>query len=212
MTYPVEDSIFGPIFSGEVLTQATLVTLKEWFPTYIHEIELQRGWTPKQIPPPRTYVERWHFDTYPDEQLPIVVAVCPGMAEPPRTDGDGTMSGWWSLGIGVIAAANVEKNSERMAKVYGAAARAIIEQKSYLDNSWDFDGVQVLDESYQDVPDMEQSRTMRSAQVVCRIHVMNIMNRFAGPAYPDVPDPSQPGAIWPDVQEVFIDIERLEEE
>jgi len=208
----MSESIFGPIFDGSVLTRAVLNTLKAWYPTYIREIEIQRNYATGKIPSPRTYVERWKFDSYPDEQVPIVVAVCPGMAAPPTASGDGSVSGWWILGVGVIAAANTEENSERMAKIYGAAARVIMEQKSFLDDSWEFDGLNVMDESYVDIPDIEQSRTMRAAQVICQIHVANISNNLAGPAYPDPPDPDeQPGIGWPDVQTVFTDVQMKEE-
>jgi|SRR5262252_6640371 len=210
--YPPPESIFGPIFDGSVLTRAAIATLRAWYPTYIRELEIQRNYKTKQIPPPRTYVERWRFDTYPDEVLPIVVVVCPGMSEPPNHAGDGVVSGWWSLGVGVIAAANTEENSERMAKVYGACARAILEQKGYLDDSWEFAGTYVMDENYVDVPDIEQSRTMRSAQIIARVRVENIVTKGAGPAYPDPPDPdTQPGTDWPDVQSVFTDVEQMEE-
>src|SRR5262252_1941356 len=210
-TYPPPDSIFQPIFDGSVLTRAVIATLKLWYPTYIHELEIQRGYPTKQIPPPRTYVERWRFDSYPDEQIPIVVVVSPGMAEAPDYAGDGAVGGWWALGVGVIAAANTEDNSERMAKIYGAAARAILEQKSFLDDSWEFNGINVMDESYEDVPDIEQARTMRAAQVICRVRVENMMNKWAGPAYPDPPEEAQPGSNWPDVESVYVDVERLEE-
>jgi len=210
--YPPED-IFQPIFDGYLLTQAVTATLKAWYPTYIREIELQRGWPPGEIPPPRTYAERWKFDSYPDDQIPAVIVVCPGMAEPPTRDGDGVYSGWWMLGVGIIAAANTEDNSERLAKTYGAAARLILSQKQYLDNTWEFGAAEIADESYQDIPDMEQSRTMRAAQVIARVFVEGMWNKFGGPRYPVQPDPeTQPGSQWPEVEEVFIDIERMEEQ
>ena len=208
MSQMVTDTIFGPIFDGSVLTRAVLATLKAWFPTYIKEIELQRGYTPGEIPAPKTYVERWAFDSYPDDKIPAVIVVSPGMFEPPRRDGDGTVSGWWSVGVGIIAAANTEDNSERLAKVYGAGARMIMEQKGYLDESWEFNGCIVLDETYTDIPDIEQARTMRSVHVVSRVQVINMWDAFGGPAQPAAPDPvNQPGSQWPDVQTTFIDIE-----
>lgn len=203
----MSDDIFGPIFDGSLLTRAALTTLKDWFPTYLREIEFQRGLELGKIPPPRTYVERWRFDSYPDDQIPIVVAVCPGMVSPPSVDGDGTMSGWWALGVGIIAAANTEDNSERLAKIYGAGARMILSQKSYLTDDWEFNGIDILDEDYRDVPDIEQARTMRSAQVVSRVQVLSIGNKYGGPAHPYEPDPiEQPGSQWPEVEEVFVDI------
>jgi len=202
------DTIFAPIFDGSILTRAVLSTLRAWYPTYLKEIEIQRGYQTSQIPPPRTYVERWRFDTYPDEQIPIVVAVCPGMSEPPTTDAEGIMSGWWSIGVGIIAAANTEDNSERLAKIYGAAARAILSQKSFLDDTWEFDGTDIVDESYEDVPDMEQSRTMRAAQVISRVHVANITSKWAGPSHPDPPNvDTQPGSQWLDVESVFTTVQ-----
>jgi len=204
--------IFGPIFDGSLLTKAVLETLHDWFPTYIKEIELQRGWITGEIPPPRTYVERWRFDSFPDDQIPIVVAVCPGMADAPTKNGEGIFGGWWSLGVGIIAAANTEDNTERLAKVYGAAARTILSQKGFFNDTWEFADCEIIDESYEDVPDMEQSRTMRSAQIITRVRVEQLWTEYGGPAYPDAPDPdTQPGSQWPVANEVFVDIERLEE-
>jgi hypothetical protein len=207
MSYGTIDTIFQPIFDGSILTRSVLATLRKWYPTYLREIEFQRDYEQKLIPPPRTYTERWRFDTYPDEQVPIVVAVCPGMAGEASSTGDGALSGWWALGVGIIAAANSEENSERLAKIYGAGARAIIMQKSFLDDAWEYSGIDLMDETYTDVPDIEQSRTMRAAQVVFRVRVENIVNRLAGPAYPDGEDPdNQPGSEWPEVWSVFIDV------
>jgi hypothetical protein len=132
------------------------------------------------------------------------------MSQQPDSYGDDVMSGWWALGIGVIAAANTEDNSERLAKVYGAAARTIIEQKSYLDDAWEYSGTQIVSETYTDIPDIEQSRTMRAAQVICQVRVENITMKGAGPYNLDPPDPdAQPGESWTDVLAVFVDINNI---
>lgn len=187
-------------------------TLRLWYPTYIQEIEHQRGWHRGDIPSPRTYTERWQFTSYPDDQIPLVVVVSPGMAEAPVRDGEGVYSGWWIIGVGIVAAAATEDNSERLAKVYGAAARGILTQKAYLDDSWEFSGCEVMDESYDEVPDMEQARTMRSVQIVCRMYVENMYNRYGGPQHPIPPDPdSQPGSQWPEVEEAFTEVIKVEE-
>jgi hypothetical protein len=205
--------IFGPIFDGSQLTRSVIETLKLWFPTYIREIELQRGYTPGEIQPPKTYAERWVFDSYPDDKIPAVVVVCPGMAEAPHSDGDGTVNGWWALGVGIIAAASTEDNSERLAKIYGAAARLILNQKGWLDEAAEYNGIEILDETFANIPDIEQARTMRSANVIARVQVLNMWNKYGGPAIPDPPDPiNQPGSQWPEVEEVFTTIERIEEE
>lgn len=204
--------IFGPIFDGSVLTRAVLNLLEMWYPTYIQELEVQRGYTRGKIPSPKTYTERYRFDSYPDDKIPIVVAVCPGMASPPEHDGEGIYGGWWGLGVGVIAAASTEDNSERLAKIYGAAARAILTQKPWISHDWEFSGVELVDESYDDIPDIEQSRTMRAVQIITRVRVENIVNVYAGPPEPFPPDPNtQPGSQWPEVEEVFTDVRMKED-
>jgi len=213
--YPTDD-VFLSIFDGSVLTRAVLNTLKLWYPRYLREIEYQRpDLVSGKIPVPKTYVERWTFDSYPDDKIPAVIVVSPGMADQPRRDGDGTVSGWWAIGVGVIAAASTEDNSERLAKIYGAAARSILSQKGWLDESWEFNGCEILSEMYDEVPDIEQARTMRSAHVIGRVQVMNMWNTGSGPRDPGDPsDPlAMPGSQWPEANEVFIDaINRIEEE
>jgi len=209
----LEHDVYGPIFDGSLLTRAVVGTLRKWYQRYIREIEFQRpDCVVGEIPPPKTYAERWRFDSYPDDRIPAVIVVSPGMTEQPRRAGDGSVSGWWALGVGVIAAASTEDNSERLAKVYGAAARLILSQKGWLDETWEFNGCEILDETYGEVPDIEQSRTMRSAHIIARVQVMNMWNTNMGP--PDDPaDPlSMPGSQWPEANEVFIDIERKEEQ
>jgi hypothetical protein len=205
----MSESIFGPIFDGSVLTRAAIATLKTWFPTYIKEIEIQRGYRTGEIPKPKTYAERWAFDSYPDDKMPAVIVVSPGMSDPPRRDGDGTASGWWILGVGIIAAASTEDNSERLAKIYGAGARTILEQKGWLDESWEFNGCIVMDESYTEVPDIEQARTMRSVLITSRVQVLNMWNRQGGPLATLPPSDSMPGSVWPEVEEVFVKVKKI---
>lgn len=168
-------------------------------PTYLAEIQRQRG-DANPYPAPRTYVERNIFASFPDEALPLIVVISAGVIDTPVREGDGTISAWWSLGVGIVAAANTEANSERMAKIYGAAVRAILVQKPGLDGAWEYSGIELFDENYEDVPDVEQERTMRSAQLVFQVLVTNITSKFAGPAYPVEPDPGQPGSAWPTVK------------
>ncbi len=191
--------VFEPIFDGSVLTRSVIATLKNWMPTYIQEVEVQRGYTQGAIPVPRIYTERNEFTTFADDMIPMVIVISPGLAGEPHHDGEGRYSGWWGLGIGVIAAANTEENSERLAKIYGACVRAIMLQHQALDEVWEYSGVQYLDETFIDVPDPEQQRTMRSARVVMRVAVENITNKWAGPDAP-IPATPGPGDDWPTVE------------
>jgi hypothetical protein len=204
------DTIFAPIFDGTVLTDAVKATLKKWMPTYLGEIEFQRHLAKGSIPTPKWYTERNEFTTFAEDQIPLVVVISPGVIEPPTHNGEGMYTGWWGLGVGVVAAANTETNSDRLAKIYGAAVRSILLQKPGLDASWDFNGIVYVDESYDDVPDPEQERTMRAARLVFRIAINNVVTKWAGP---DEPDPEDlPGSQWPTVETAEATVTREEEE
>lgn len=186
-------SIFKHIFVAHELEVAALETLRIWMPTYLQEIETQIGPTRGLIPAPRTYTTRNEFTTFPEDQMPICVVVSPGLAGEPYAEGNGTMSGWFSLGIGVLASASTEEDTNFLSKVYAAAVRAIMLQKSDLGNVCC--GIEWADESYDDIPDESQERTIRAAQWVGRAQIDNLVTRGAGPVGP--PDPeTQPGMDW----------------
>jgi hypothetical protein len=212
MSFNPAADIFRPIFDASVLEDAVIATLRAWMPTYIQEIEFQRGWERGRIQAPRTYGSRNEFSTFPDEAMPIVVVVSPGLADAARPDGEGRYIGWWSLGVGIVARANDEENTNRIAKVYAACARAILLQKQGLDGSWAFGGVEWIDENFSDIPTAERERTIRSAQVIFRVWVDELVTRNAGPAHPAEPDPaSQPGSDWPDVETADVTVNVVEE-
>jgi hypothetical protein len=162
-------------------------------PTYLREIELQLGLADHTIPAPRTYTTRNEFTTFPEDQMPICVVVSPGLAEEPYMEGDGTMTAWWTLGVGVLASASTEEDTNFLSKMYAAAVRAIMLQKSSLGGVCI--GIEWLDESYDDIPDESQERTIRAAQWVGRAYIDGVVVRDAGPIGP--PDPeTQPGSEW----------------
>jgi hypothetical protein len=206
------NDIFRPIFDASVLEEAVIETLRAWYPTYIQEMEHQRGWTRGRIQSPRTYGTRNEFNTFQDEAMPVVIVVSPGLADPARADGDGRYVGWWSLGVGIVARANDEENTNRIAKVYAAAARAILLHKQGLDGSWAFGGVEWVDENFADIPTVEREKTIKSAQVIFRVWVDELVTKNAGPAYPVAPDPdTQPGTDWPEVETADVAVNIVEE-
>lgn len=208
----MRDDIFRPIFSADVLESAVIATLRKWMPTYLREMEVQRDLTRGRILIPRTFTTRNEFSTFPDEQMPVCVVVSPGLADAPNPDGEGRYVGWWALGVGVVARANTETNTNSLAKIYGAAVRAIIMHKQGLDDSWPFGGNEWIDETFTDIPTDERERSMRAVQVIFRVWVDELVTKNAGPAYPDDPDPdNQPGSDWPEVLTADVTVQLKEE-
>ena len=202
-------SIFQPIFAAHSLELAVMQTLRDWMPTYLREIELQQSLPEGQIPPPKTYTTRNEFTTFPEDQMPICVVISPGLSGEPYTEGNGTISGWWSLGIGVLASAATEEDTNFLSKVYAAAVRAIMVQQSSLGGMCS--SIEWVDESYDDIPTDVQERTIRAAQWIGRALIDNVVNRSAGPEVP--PDPeTQPGSTWTDIDSGSIIVQQMEEE
>lgn len=169
-------------------------TLIAWFPTYLREIELKQGLVEGKIPPPRTYTTRNEFASFPEDQMPICVVISPGLAGEPHKEGNGTYSGWFSLGVGVLASAATEEDTNFLSKVYGAAVRAIMLQKQGLGGICK--GIEWADESYNDLPDIDQTRSIRASQWIGLAYIDNIVDQYGGPN--GEPDPEeQPGSEWP---------------
>jgi hypothetical protein len=186
-------SVFERIFSAHTLELAAINTLAAWFPTYLREVELQNDLVENQIKSPRTYTTRNEFTTFPEDQMPICVVVSPGLAEPPTAEGNGKMGGWYSLGVGVLASASTEEATNFLSKLYASAIRAIMLQKSDLGGVCS--GIEWLDESFDDIPDDSQTRTIRAAQWIGIAYIDDVVTRGAGPIGPPNPE-DQPGSVW----------------
>ncbi len=205
--------IFGAIFSGDQLEDAVISTLRKWLPTYIREVELQRGLELGRIQKPRTYTSRNEFTTFPEDQLPICVVVSPGLAHPPTADGEGRYHAWYALGVAIVAAANTEDHTNKVAKMYGAAIRACLLQKPALEGDVSM-GVEWEDESYDDLPTSDKEKTLSAVQMVFRYLIDDITTRWTGPAYPFEPgDPfTNPGDEWPLVLHTDVKVVMKEDE
>lgn len=190
-------SIFNPIFVAHKLEIAVMDTLARWMPTYLAEIENQLGAEEGRIPAPRTYTTKNEFSFWPADQYPVCVVVSPGLAEAPRREGNGNYTAWWSLGVGVIASANTEEATNNLSKIYAAAVRAIMLQQQTMSPAGSppvTAGIEWLDESYDDLPDENQERTLRASMWVGMALIDSVVTSQTGPLEPD---PDQAGSEWP---------------
>lgn len=200
----MSDSIFDPISVGTDITTAVIDTLRKWMPTYLQEIELQLGRQRGLIPPPRFYTTRNRFINYPEEQLPLCVVVSPGLTEAPTKTGDGCYSGWYGLGVGFVAQARDDVTADFLAKVYAAAARAILLQNQ--DMGGGVAGTEWIDEIYDDEITGDENRTLKASYVLFRVYVENIVNALAGPISPNADPDTQPGSDWGTVETVETEV------
>ena len=202
-------SIFGPIIDANQVEEAARNTLRDWFQTYLNEFALQRSIPLDRLPYPRSFILTGDNEKEPEDQLPAIAIVSPGLADEPLQEGDGSFRSNWSLGVGIFISAIDRESTERVVRWYCAIIRAIMLQRQSLGGF--SDGVRWLDEGYDEL-EFDDERTIGAGLVEFEVEVAGVVNKRMGPAYPDPPDPDeQPGSNWPIVDEVIVDEEILEE-
>jgi hypothetical protein len=202
-------SIFDEIKTGTQLELAVIQTLATWMPTYLEEMRLQLSREDK-FPSPRTYTNRNSFEKFMEDQLPLVIVVSPGLVSRPTAEGSGRFRAKWQLGTGIIASARNQAESNDLSKVYIAAARAILLQKSSLGGV--SSGMEWVDESYDEITE-DVDRSMAAGMALFEVEMESVINRWAGPAVPNPPDPDDlPGSDWYIAEKVIVTIIRKEEQ
>lgn len=195
----VQTAVFKDILVASRLEEATINQLVKWIPTYIREVERQLEIPIGAIPYPKYYTNRNSFDIVPGEDFPKVVVISPGVQGSPRAKGDGQYMATWSLGIGVGVAAETEPIANMLAKIYGAAVRAIMVHKQSLGGiaqviTW-------VDETYDDLPITSQNQLYKAAALYFNVECENVVTKWAGPEEPD----EEPYA-YGHVEKIIIDI------
>ena len=195
-------SIFDSIMVADDLEQAVLQTLKDWFPVYIREVELQSPAAPSPrnipvdtLPLPRSYLTADQIDKEAANQLPSIVVISPGLSTraDPQQDGGGQFRAPFTIAVGVFVSADARAHTLRLVRLYTAVARAIMIQKqSFVGFAA---GSYWLDESYDDRFSFTDDQTISAGQVVFEVWVDDVVTRYAGPKAPPDPD-TQPGSDW----------------
>lgn len=200
-------SWFGPIIGGEQLEVAVKDTLKLWLPTYLAEIERQRGLDPRSLPMIRNFTFANELEKFPEDQLPVAVIISPGIGgDLPTMDGEGQYTAKFICGIAVIVSADTQTNTNRLSKMYGAAIRACLLQQPSLGGF--ASGVEWQDERFDDIPS-EDRRSLAAAQEIFHMEVSGITNERLGMAVPP-DDPYAVPAEWPEAETVQVSIDKEE--
>lgn len=202
-------STFGILTAAGPIERAVLALLEKWYPTYLREVERQWLWEDAPLATPKNYSRRNSLDIESGELIPKVVAVSPGLFEPPElgTDefGNSVYKARWQVGVGVATAATTEDKADDMVKMYAAATRGIVLQHQDLsapdlgvcDINW-------IDESYDDITTLNnQSQLFRAAQVDFGIEIESAVSRWGGPAFPS--EAEQPAI---EAEEVIVQVDR----
>jgi hypothetical protein len=190
-------SVHGRIVSGAEVERAALAVLREHVPDYLVEVERQYGREPGKLQPPRGYILASQFEKWPEDQLPVVVVISPGLAARPRRFGDGRVMAPWGLAAGVITSASSIERTRENALLYLAAVRTVIAQWESLGEFTQ--GVEWQDESYDELP-FSDTRTLFAAQALFAVTVDDVLTYGGGPGgrYPYLPPDGQTPTDPPD--------------
>lgn len=174
--------LYGPIVDGELIETKMIAHLKLWIPDYLAEVERQREVPPESLPGPKSYSQVNEWRKSPEDRLPAVLVLCPGLARPPRREGDGRYTATWAVGVGVVSAGRNVQEVKRNSKLYTAAIRALVLQHPGLPDL-DVLGATWEDERYDNIRE-EKTRTIGSGQVMFGLQVRDVTNTNLGTATP----------------------------
>lgn len=177
-------SAIGPIVSGRDVELGVVRFLKRWSGTYLAECERQRGLAPAALPRIRTWTIANEFETWPEDQLPCLLLVSPGLVDAPLPDGEGVYRAKFMLGLAVIVSARTGDETAALAKLYCAAMRAAILQHQSLEGL--ATGVEWLDENYDDLPSIDD-RSLGAGQAIFSVEISGFARRWNGPTTPGEP-------------------------
>jgi hypothetical protein len=201
-------SDIGAVVTGRDVELAALALLQRWSGTYLAEMERQTGRAPASLPRVRAWSTAADFETWPEDQVPRVLLVSPGLLEPPKANGLGDHRVTWSLGLGVVVSASTMPETMVLAKLYTAALRVCLLQHQSLEGF--AAGVDWLDENYDDLPSID-TRSLGAGQAIFAVHVDDVSRRWGGPPTPnDPPSPdTDPLPTDPTATTVEIAVERV---
>lgn len=194
-------SVYKTIVTGPQVEQAVVDTLKLWLPSYVWEVARQIGRSPASVQQPRSWNVFSDLDKWPEDQVPAIVAICPGLSEAPGKSA-ATYRATWAVAVGAVVSGRNREESRELAGLYGAAIRAVMVQHPSLGGfaaatNW-------ADENYDDL-DTNRSRTQGIARVVFEVEVEDVTTERAGPAEP----PPLPTTVNPDdpvINSVDVDV------
>ena len=172
----------GTYVDRKTVERKTLAHVENWFVSYLADNERQQTppLPPRTLPQPRTYEVVTQFTPFPDDQLPFIAVISPGLASgrKPQIYGDGMVKAWWNVAVGAVVSARDARSAADLAGYYGVALRLLMTQNPQL-GGW-ASGVEWLDEKYDDFP-----RVKELARAACRlvftVEVQDVMNVRQGP-------------------------------
>lgn len=190
-------STIGPLVDSGQIEADVLRTLQTWLPTYLLEAVAQAEHDP--IAAPASWAIISQYDRWPEQGLPAVIVVSPGIIEDStRRDGEGFYRATWAVEVSVTVAAAKSTVARRMAQIYGAAVRGALLQRRSLGHQ-----TQVTDWINEEIGGVNADKRRTVCVVANAFHVERAdVVTTQGPTGDEPPAPGS----WPIVNEATVEV------
>lgn len=203
-------SVFGTLHHGGQAEDAVLQTFTTWLPDYLAEVSRQDGLPAGTLEQPKSWEFAADVTKWPESQLPCVLVVAPGTEGQPWREGSGYYRARYRVNVTVICSAggdNAERDTRRLAQLYGAVIRGVLLQHRKLSNNASV--VAWAGEGYDQVPQQDR-RTLGFALNAFLVELRGIVSDSAGPQEPTADPVGTPPSDWPAAASVQVDVEPKE--
>lgn len=221
---PNPASVFGPIISAFEVEHALAACVRIWIRDYLAEMARQRGLPPEGMPPFRSIVASGHAERWPEDQLPALLIVSPGLAETGarrslEVHGDGGYVARWRVDCVSEVSARGNRQAVMLARLYTAAVRTLVVQQPLRDGVSDpppwLRRIDWIGERY-DLRDGAVERTRCAGTTSFVVEAVDVSTRGLGPREPFYPPTDggepPPEMLMPDVERARVRVTKTEVE
>lgn len=217
---------YGPGVSWRDVRRWTIAGIGLWFPAYLRDAERHEGLTPGYCQLPVAFREDFPQETaaeavtevtkHPEQRLPLILVIIPGMAGAPERQGDRTFNAPWEIVLLGLVHGKTEADAELIASCYGLAlCQMVIQQAGAWADLDQYEGPPMAVESVEwaepalDFIAIEATR--RRSVVAARATFTVVFRNSAtsqGPQNPPPVDPSVDPGDWPEIIQTELQIDR----
>jgi hypothetical protein len=106
-------------------TDQAVALAARWLPTLLADSERIHGIAPGSTERPRDYDSPAELAKFPEQQIPLILAITAGLTGPPHRYGDGMYAGHWGLTYTALVHGPTERDTKMQESVYGVALRML---------------------------------------------------------------------------------------
>jgi hypothetical protein len=196
-----DEQIYGPLVLATDITDGAELTLQTWLPQYLGRVSRKIGQGSTWLQPPRSYKTSNNPLHWPEDQFPAVVMACPGTIGRPMRSAR-LYRAFWELQVVVFVSSKDEPSTDRLAKQYGAAIRAVLTAKADLGGI--AAGCEWQGEKYDIRVSDSTQRTYGSCSNTFSVDVRDVVQALGGPLVVTPPPVVPPD--WPTADNVTVNL------